>query len=314
MIPSLLRDRLRLPAIVSPMFLVSGPDLVVEACRNGLVGSFPSLNQRTAGGCESWLREIRSRLGADVPPFAMQFAIHSTHGRLKEDMELLIRYEVPVLISTLGITREVVDAVHAYGGLVFHDAINVRHAQRALDAGVDGVIAVCAGAGGHAGTYNPFAFAAELRPLMGEKCLILAGCIGDGHALAGAVAAGADLGYIGTRFVATSESIASDKMKRMTLEADISDIVYSAEVDGIGANWLKQTMPAKSLLGDGQPGKLDVDAVLGDHKRWRDILSVGQGVGMISDMPKVADLVSRFEQQFHNALARVRNNFPNAAS
>ncbi|MCC8970105.1 NAD(P)H-dependent flavin oxidoreductase [Bradyrhizobium brasilense] len=306
MVPAQFRDRLRLPAIVSPMFLVSGPDLVVETCRSGLVGSFPSLNQRTSDGCEQWLRDIRSRLAPDGPPFAMQFAVHPTHRRLDEDLTLLVKYEVPILISALGITREVTDAVHGYGGLVFHDAINVRHAKKALEANVDGIIAVCAGAGGHAGTYNPFAFLAELKPITGDKTLILSGCIGDGHSLAGAIAAGADLGYIGTRFVNTVESIASDKMKRLVLESDITNIVYSAEIDGVGANWLEQTMPQVNLLGDGQPGKLDVGAILGDQKRWRDILSVGQGVGSVTDIPTVADLVDRLEGQFLDALDRAR--------
>jgi nitronate monooxygenase len=292
------------------MFLVSGPDMVVATNQSGLIGSFPSLNQRTAEGCEAWIKDIRNRLADDAAPWAIQFAVHHTHSRLDQDLALTIKYQVPILISALGITREVTDAVHGYGGLVFHDAINVRHAKRALEAGVDGIIAVSAGAGGHAGTYNPFAFIAELKPLLGDKALILSGCIGDGHSLAAAIAAGADLGYIGTRFVNTTESIAADRMKQLVLSSDITDIEYSAEVDGIGANWLRQTMPKISLLGDGQAGKLDVAAILGDQKRWRDILSVGQGVGSIHDIPSMAELVDRMEREYRASIARIQGHLP----
>jgi len=305
MIPISLQGRLRIPAIASPLFLVSGPDLVVETCRAGMVGSFPSFNRRTPQGYGQWLREIRSRLDASAAPWAAQFAIHRTNTRQDTDMALTIEHQLPILITALGITREVVDAVHGYGGLVFHDAINMRHAKRALEAGVDGVIAVCAGAGGHAGLYNPFAFVGELRPLLGDKALILSGCMTDGAAIAGAIAAGADLAYVGTRFVNTAESMAADRMKELVIESDIDDIVYSAEVDGVGANWLRQTIPAKDLR-DGAPvGTMDVTSVLGEAKRWRDILSAGQGVGSTRDTVPAAELVARFEREFLAASERL---------
>jgi len=305
MIPRSLQGRLRIPAIASPLFLVSGPDLVVETCRAGMVGSFPSFNQRTPEGYGQWLREIRGRLDASAAPWAAQFSIHRTNRRQDADMALTIKHQVPILITALGITREVVEAVHGYGGLVFHDATNMRHAKRALEAGVDGIIAVCAGAGGHAGFYNPFAFIGELRPLLGDKALILSGCMTDGAAVAGAIAAGADLAYVGTRFVNTAESLAADRMKQMVIDSNIDDIVYSAEVDGVGANWLRQTIPAEDLRGGAPVGTMDVTSVLGEAKRWRDILSAGQGVGSTRDTVPVAELVARFEREFLAASERL---------
>jgi len=305
MIPMALQGRLRIPAVASPLFLVSGPDLVVETCRAGLVGSFPSFNQRTPEGYGLWLKEIRSRLDGTDTPWAVQFAIHRTNRRQADDMALTVEYQVPILITALGITREVTDAIHAYGGLVFHDAINMRHAKRALEANVDGIIAVCAGAGGHAGLYNPFAFIGELKPLLGDKTLILSGCMVDGGAIAGAIAAGADLAYIGTRLVNTIESMAADRMKQMVIESDIDDIEYSAKVDGVGANWLRQTMPATDLRDGAAVGTMDVTSVLGEAKRWRDILSAGQGVGSIRDTVPMAELAARLEREFREAAERL---------
>ena len=310
MIPASFQGRLRLPAVASPLFLISGPDLVVAQSKGGIVGSFPSLNQRTADGFEDWLKEIRRRLTDDDAPWAVNFSIHRTNRRLDEDMALTIKYQAPILISTLGITRDVVDAVHAYGGLVFHDVINMRHAARALEAGVDGIIAVCGGAGGHAGLYNPLAFVSELKPLMGKGTLILSGCIGDGQSLAGAIAMGADLGYIGTRFVNVTESMASDRMKQIVIDSHIDDIEYSAEVDGVGANWLRQTMPKHDLRKGGAVGTMDVTEVLGDHKRWRDILSAGQGVGSIRDIPTTSELIERMADEYSAAVDRLNKHFP----
>lgn len=308
-----LRGRLRLPMIASPLFLVSGPDLVIETCKAGIVGTFPSFNQRTSEGYEDWLKEIRSRRAAADAPWGANYAIHRTNRRLEADIALTVKYEVPILISTLGITRELTDAIHAYGGLVFHDVVNIRHAKRALEANVDGIIAVSAGAGGHAGVYNPFAFLAELKPLMAGKALILSGCIGDGSALAAAIAAGADFGYVGTRFVNTAESLAADRMKQMVIESSIDDIVYSAEVDGVGANWLKQTLPGHDLRRGAPVGTMDVTEVLGEPKRWRDVLSAGQGVGAIADTPTVAELVGRFEGEYVGAIDRLCSLQPRRA-
>ncbi len=318
MLPAQLAGRLRMPVLASPLFLVSGPDLVVQTSKAGWIGSFPSFNQRTTEGYEAWLKEIRQRLTPADAPWAAQFAVHRTNARLAEDMALTVKYQVPILITALGITREVTDAIHAYGGLVFHDAINMHHARRALEMNVDGIIAVCNGAGGHAGTYNPFAFIGELRPLMGDKTLILSGCIGDGSSVAGAIAAGADLAYVGTRLVNTAESMASAQMKQLIIDSDINDIIYSAEVDGVGANWLRQTLPATgNLRAGGTVGSMNVSDVLGEPKRWRDILSAGQGVGSINDTLPVAELIARMEREYQAAvdrLAGIAGNRPSIAA
>lgn len=306
MLPTQLAQRLRMPVLASPLFLISGPDLVVETSKAGVIGSFPSFNQRTSVGYEEWLKEIRQRLTPADAPWAVQFAVHRTNTRLAEDMALTVKYQVPILITALGITREVTDAVHAYGGLVFHDAINMQHARRALEMNVDGIIAVCNGAGGHAGVYNPFAFIGELRPILGDKTLILSGCISDGSGIAGAIAAGADLAYVGTRLINTAESMASAQMKQLIIESSIADIIYSAEVDGVGANWLRQTLPATgNLRAGGAVGSMNVSDVLGEPKRWRDILSAGQGVGSIHDIPRVADLIARMEHEYRIATDRL---------
>lgn len=318
MLPAQLAGRLRMPVLASPLFLISGPDLVVQTSKAGWIGSFPSFNQRTSEGYEAWLKEIRRRLTPADAPWAAQFAVHRTNARLAEDMALTVKYQVPILITALGITREVTDAIHAYGGLVFHDAINMHHARRALEMNVDGIIAVCNGAGGHAGTYNPFAFIGELRPLMGDKTLILSGCIGDGSSVAGAIAAGADLAYVGTRLVNTAESMASAQMKQLIIDSDITDIIYSAEVDGVGANWLRQTLPATgNLRAGGTVGSMNVSDVLGEPKRWRDILSAGQGVGSIKDTLPVAELIARIEREYQAAvdrLASIAGNRPSIAA
>lgn len=305
MIPAQFQGRLRLPMVASPLFLVSNPDLVVASCEAGIVGTFPSLNQRTPQGYEQWLIEIRRRLGDSNLPFGVQFADHKTNTRLEADLALTIKYKVPLLITSIGITRAVTDAIHSYGGLVFHDAINVRHAQKALEANVDGIIAVCGGAGGHAGTYNPFAFIGELRPLMGpEKTLLVGGCIGDGYSMAAAIAAGADMAYVGTRMVNTKESGAQPQNKQLILDSNITDIVYSDKVDGVGANWLKATVPAEQVE-FGKDKEFHASELLADVKRWRDIWSAGQGVGSIRDTPSTAELVGRMEQEFMAATARL---------
>jgi nitronate monooxygenase len=285
--------------LAAPMFLVSNPDLVVASCQAGIVGTFPALNQRTSGGYADWLEEIRSRVGASAF-FGVQFPIHRMNPRVQEDLAITVAHRVPLVITSMGITREITDAVHGYGGLVFHDAISVRHALKALDANVDGIIAVCGGAGGHAGTYNPFAFLAELRPLIRpDRTLLLGGCIGDGYAMAGAIAAGADLVYVGTRMAATRESGAQAGHKQLIVDSDITDIVYSDQVAGVGGNWLKSTIPPAAI----EAGTIDP---MDDVKRWRDIWSAGQGVGSIHDTPTVAELVERMAAEFERAADSLR--------
>lgn len=299
MIPPQLQGALRLPMLAAPMFLVSNPELVVASCKAGILGTFPALNQRTSDGYEDWLKEIRRRIGGTVS-FGVQFPIHRINPRVEKDLAITVDYKVPLLITSMGITREITDAVHDYGGLVFHDAISVRHARKALDANVDGIIAVCGGAGGHAGTYNPFAFLAELRSFVGpDRTLLLGGCIGDGCSMAGAIAAGADLVYVGTRMAATRESGAQEGHKRLIVDSDITDIVYSDKVAGVGGNWLKSTIPQAAI----EAGTIDP---MEDVKRWRDIWSAGQGVGSIHDTPTVAELVERMAGEFEQAADRLQ--------
>lgn len=286
------------------MFLVSGPDLVVEACQAGVLGTFPVLNQRTTEGFEAWLCDIRGRLGGrDSAPFGAQFVIHSTNPRHAADFAAAIRHEVPIIITTLGITRELTDAVHAYGGLVFHDAITMKHAKKALDANVDGIIAVCGGAGGHAGTYNPFAFITELKQIAGDKTIILAGAVSNGQSIAGAIAAGADLVSIGTRFISTHESMAPAGQKTMIRESGIDDIIYTAEVSGIGASFLAQTL-SRPYDSPKDHGGFNVAREI-SPKLWKDIWTAGQGVGGVNDILSVADLCARLQREFHEGARRL---------
>lgn len=297
MLPAILQGRLRIPALTAPMFLVSGPELVVAACRSGMVGTFPTFNQRTPEGYEEWLIAIRKELtGADAP-FGVQFSVHHTNKRLAADLEISVRHQVPVIITALAITREITDAIHAYGGVVFHDATNMRHARKALEANVDGIIAVCAGAGGHAGTLSPFAFISELRPVLGDKTLILAGAIGDGRSVAAAIAAGADMVSMGTAFIPTVESMAVKEMKEMIVASSASDIIYTDKVSGLPANFLRQTIPANIARPE---GSFDVTEEI-SPKRWRDIWTAGHGVGSIYGIQHVGDVVSQIEREYREA-------------
>jgi nitronate monooxygenase len=290
--------------MAAPMFLVSGPDLVVEACQAGVLGTFPVLNQRTTDGFEMWLAEIRDRLiGQDCAPFGAQFVVHPTNPRHAADFAAAIRHEIPIIITTLGIARELTDAVHSYGGLIFHDATTMKHAKKALEANADGIIAVCGGAGGHAGTYNPFAFVTELRQIAGDKTIILAGAISNGQSVAGAIAAGADLVSIGTRFISTHESLAPTAQKTMICESDIDDIVYTAEVSGIAASFLAQTLQ-RPYDNPRDHGDFNVAREI-SPKLWKDIWTAGQGVGGVNDIIAVAELCARLQQEWNEGLLRL---------
>lgn len=301
MLPARFQNRLSVPAMAAPMFLVSGPDLVVETCRAGMIGTFPSFNHRTPEGYGQWLKDIRSRLSSDDAPFGVQFSIHTTNDRLDADLALTLRHQVPILITELAVTREVTDAVHAYGGLVFHGATTVRHAVKGLEAGVDGIIAVSAGAGGHGGTYNPFAFTSELRPILGDRVLIQAGAISDGQGLAGAIAAGADLASIGTAFICTEESMAGDDMKQAIIQSSAKDILYTDKVSGLHANFLRQTVPADTAAPE---GPFNVTEEI-SPKRWRDIWTAGHGVGSVHDIVPASLLVERLAEEFRTASQRL---------
>jgi len=284
------------------MFLVSGPDLVVETCRAGVVGTFPSLNQRTTQGYAEWLGEISSRL-ADAPgaaPFGVNLIVHRSNQRVQADLEATVRHRVPLVITSLGAVREVVQAVHGYGGLVFHDVTNIRHAEKAIEAGVDGLIAVCNGAGGHAGMLNPFAFLTELRAIF-QGTLLLGGAINTGRQVAAARLMGADLAYIGTRFVATRESMAPPEYRQMILEAKAKDVIYTSAISGVKGNFLRASIAAAGL----DPDALDESAAryVSDHESrpWKNIWSAGHGVGGIEDMPTAAALCARLAGEYHAA-------------
>ncbi|MBR0681329.1 nitronate monooxygenase [Roseomonas eburnea] len=301
-IPEALRGRLALPAIAAPMFLVSGPDLVVETCRAGVLGTFPALNQRSTEGYGDWLAEIRERTGNDAAPYGVNLIVHRSNARLQQDLAETVRQRVPVIITSLGAVQEVVDAIHSYGGLVFHDVINLRHARKAAEAGVDGLIAVTAGAGGHAGTYNPFAFLHEIRQFFAGT-LILSGGMSTGAHIAGARAAGADLAYLGTRFIATTESRAPEDYKRMVLAATAKDIVYTPAISGVNANFLRPSIEAAGLDPDNLPD-YGRDVAPGNHERraWKNIWSAGHGVGAIEDVPSTAELCARLKREYRQAI------------
>ena len=304
------RNRLTIPAIAAPMFLVSGPDLVVETCRSGIIGTFPALNQRTSEGYASWLDEIGDRLSrieaaASAPPspFGVNLIVHRTNARLARDVEITVQHRVPIVITSLGAVPDVVDAIHSYGGLVFHDVINLHHAHKAAEAGVDGLIAVCAGAGGHAGLLNPFAFIAEIRQFF-DKTVILSGALTHGRQIAAAELMGADLAYFGTRFIATRESLAPAGHKEMILASSAKDVVYTSAISGVHANFLRASIVAAG----GDPDNLQSSVRLtvsseGEAKAWKDVWSAGQGVGGIHDIPPAAELCSRLIAEYRDAVA-----------
>lgn len=267
-IPASLQSGLKLPVIASPMFLVSGPDLVVEACNAGVIGTFPSLNQRTTEGYREWLHEIKSRLKPDAAPFGVNHIIHPTNSRLMADMMVSVEEKVPLIITSLGAVRDVVDAVHGYGGVVFHDIANVRHARKAAEAGVDGLILVANGAGGHAGVVNPFALINEVRGFF-DGTIILAGCISTGQDVAAALMMGADFAYMGTRFIATTESAAQPHYKELIVQSGSADITYTPAVSGIPANFLTPSLVENKIDPKSLPEhKLDMGE---EAKAWKTV-------------------------------------------
>jgi nitronate monooxygenase len=308
-IAPLFQGRIALPVIAAPMFLVSGPDLVVETCKAGVVGSFPALNQRSTEGYGEWVSEIRERAGNAAAPFGVNLIVHRSNTRLDADLAETVRQRVPFVITSLGAVSEVVDAIHGYGGLVFHDVINLRHAQKAAEAGVDGLIAVCAGAGGHAGTYNPFAFLHEIRQFY-QGTIILSGAMSTGAHVVAARAAGADFAYLGTRFIATTESRAPEDYKQMILAATAKDIVYTNAISGVNGNFLRASLEAAGLDPANLP-EFNRELHLGSSEKraWKNIWSAGQGVGAIHDVPSTAELVARLRAEYAAAIAGLNQGF-----
>ncbi|EPJ79701.1 2-nitropropane dioxygenase, NPD [Pseudomonas sp. CFII64] len=307
-LPVSLEQRLRLPLVVAPMFLISNPDLVLACCRNGIVGSFPALNQRESSGFKSWLEEIEAGLAQlEKPaPYAVNLIVHHSNPRLQADLAICIEHKVPIVITSLGAVKELVDAVHRYGGLVFHDVTTRRHAEKAAEAGVDGLIAVAAGAGGHAGTWSPFSLIAEIRQFF-DKTLLLAGCLNHGHEILAAQLLGADLAYLGTRFIATRESQAPQAYKDMLLSSKAVDIVHTAAVSGVPASFMRQSLENAGFDLATLQGKGDVDSasklkpISDEAKAWKTVWSAGQGVGGISDLPSVEELIQRLDAEYRNA-------------
>ena len=311
--PEILKNRLRLPLIGAPMFIVSTPRLVIAQCKAGIVGSFPALNARPASALDDWLAEIsetlaahaRSHPQARVAPFAVNQIVHASNDRLDRDVEACVRHRVPIVITSLRPPADVVAAVHGYGGIVLHDVINVRHAEKAISQGVDGVIAVCAGAGGHAGTLSPFALVKEVRAIFGGT-IVLAGALSSGADVLAARVLGADLAYMGTRFIATTEANASDEYKRMLVESRAEDIVYTALFSGVAGSYLRASVAQTGLDPDRLP---DVDKSAMNFgsggnsrwKAWKDIWSAGQSVSGIHDAPSVETVVERLADEYEAA-------------
>lgn len=310
-IPAQLRERLALPVICAPMFIVSNPDLVIAQCKSGVIGSFPALNARPQEELEVWLDRIESALADDpkAAPFAVNQIIHQSNERLEHDMAVCIHHKVPLIITSLRAPNEIVPAVHAYGGLVFHDVVSVRHAEKALEAGVDGLILVCAGAGGHAGTLSPFALVAEIRRFY-DGPIALSGSIVNGSAVLSAQAMGADFAYVGTRFIATQEANAAERYKQCIVDSSAHDVVYTPYFTGVHGNYLKASIEAAGLDPANLPER-DKSAMNfngGAAKAWRDIWGAGQGVGGIGDILPAAELVARMKQEYAAAKAALVSN------
>lgn len=302
---------LSLPVVAAPMFLISGPELVIECCKNGIVGTFPALNQRTSEGFEEWVIQIKTALanfeketGKKAAPFGVNLIVHQTNPRLEADLKLCIKHKVPLIITSLGAVSQVVDAIHSYGGLVFHDIIKKRHAEKAAEAGVDGLILVAAGAGGHAGTINPMTLVAEIKKFY-HKTILLSGCISTGRDVASALQMGADLAYMGTRFINTNESKATDEYRKMIIDAGASDIVYTASISGVHANFLAASLQAAGITAEDlkKDVKIDFGKELDtEAKAWKTIWSAGQGAATIDDSSSVAELVTKLKSEFKTAI------------
>ncbi|MGB5336957.1 MAG: nitronate monooxygenase family protein [Woeseiaceae bacterium] len=315
-LPKSLEGKLRIPLIGAPMFIVSGPELVIAQCKAGIVGSFPALNARPQSALDDWLKQIKEELGAYqeanpqqiVAPYAVNQIAHASNTRLRQDMETCVEHEVPIIITSLRPPEDIVTAVHAYGGLVFHDVISLRHARKAIAQGVDGIIAVCAGAGGHAGPLSPFALVKEIRREF-DGAVILSGCITTGNDVVAALAMGADLAYSGTRFIATEEARAVPDYKEMVVTSRSEDIVYSSLFTGVHGSYLKGSIVKAGMdpdnLPEGNKSHMDFSNSDIEAKAWRDIWGAGQGVGTIDEILPAYEVVMRMEREYRETLAEL---------
>jgi nitronate monooxygenase len=318
-IPPALQQGLRLPVVAAPMFLTSGPALVTACCKAGVIGTFPALNQRSTDGLRAWLAEIEGELarheaesGSKPAAYGVNLIVHKTNPRVIADLEACAEARVPLIITSLGAAADVVDKVHAYGGVVFHDVTTAKHARKAAEAGADGLILVAAGAGGHAGTLSPFALLHEVRQFFAGT-ILLAGSLSTGRDVAAAQLLGADFAYMGTRFIATEESIVSVGYKQMITEASASDILYTPAISSIPASFLRQSIVAAGLDPDKlvAPPGVDLSHITEPYKKsqdeqhakpWRDVWSAGQGVGAIDDVPSAAQLIERLQTEYRSAV------------
>jgi nitronate monooxygenase len=315
-IPALLKSHMRLPVVGAPMFIVSTPRLVLAQCKAGIVGAFPALNARPASQLDEWLAEITEELAryqranpkAVVAPFAVNQIVHASNDRLEHDVAVCVKYRVPIIITSLRPPAKVVSAVHGYGGIVFHDVINLRHAQKAAEQGVDGIIAVCAGAGGHAGVLSPFALVKQIREVYAGT-IILSGAMSTGADVLAAQAMGADLAYLGTRFIATVEANASSDYQQMLIEARAEDIVYTSLFSGVAGNYLRASVTRNGLDPDKLPEadkkKMNFGGGNTELKAWRDIWSAGQSVSGIHQVDTVEALVNRLLREYEAARVRI---------
>jgi nitronate monooxygenase len=310
-----LKSRMSIPVICAPLFIISNPDLCIAQCKSGMVGSFPALNARPAEELDVWLTRIETALSAArkadpsarIAPYAVNQIVHKSNSRLKHDIDVCVRHKCPIMITSLQAPYEVVEAAKSYGGLVFHDVINTRHAKKAIEAGVDGLIAVAAGAGGHASAVSPFALIAEIREFY-DGPIALSGAITRGEQVLAAEMMGADFAYIGTRFIACQEARAVDEYKEMIVSSGFEDIVYSSLFTGVHGNYLKGSIARAGLdpanLPSGDKTTMNFDQAARDKKAWKDIWGAGQGVGSIKDAPPAAVVARRLIDQYREALAK----------
>jgi nitronate monooxygenase len=315
-LPAVLHNRLSVPVVGAPLFIVSGPELVIAQCKAGIVGSFPALNARPAHVLDEWLTRIKAELsaweaqtGRKAAPFAVNQICHASNDRLQHDMDMCVKHQVPIIITSLRAPAMVVSAAHSYGGVVFHDVINIRHARKAAEEGVDGLILVCTGAGGHAGALSPFALVPEVKQWF-KGTVLLSGSIASGEGVLAAQALGADLAYLGTRFIATTEANADARYKQMLVESVAEDIVYSNLFTGVHGNYLAPSITAAGLdpknLPEADKSKMNFGSGGNmEKKAWKDIWGAGQGVGQIQDVTSTADVVATLTREYQTAKARL---------
>lgn len=315
-LPDILKQT-RIPVIAAPLFIVSGPELVIAQCKAGVIGSFPALNARPSGTLEKWIVRIKLELkeyqeanpDKTVAPFAVNQICHPSNNRLEEDMGVCVKHEVPIIITSLQANQQVYDATHSYGGIILHDVTNIRHTKKALSMGADGIIAVCAGAGGHAGTLSPFALIPEIRKFF-DGPILCSGSMSTGGSIAGAIGIGADMAYMGTRFIATDEANAQPEYKQEIVDSSGADIVYSPLFTGVHGNYLRGSIEKAGMDPDNLPTADKTSMNFGsggntDKKAWKDIWGAGQGVGTIDSSTSVADVVDTLDTEFKAALAQL---------